>query len=257
MIIDAHVHIGRFIRRFDGGEGDATGDLLRIAERTGITRICAISLGDRGYIQYPTPEEFRSANSHVLEAMRVFPGRALGYCYVNPQHREESLEEIERCVVDGGMVAVKFWVAVKASDRRVDPIMERAADLGVPVLQHAWYKTTGNLPDESSPADVADMARRFPTVTIQMAHLHGGGPRGVADIASCPNVVVDTSGGDPETWLVEFAVRELGPERVVFGSDAPGRAFGVQLGKVTGAALTKREREMILYKNMERILKIK
>jgi predicted TIM-barrel fold metal-dependent hydrolase len=70
-------------------------------------------------------------------------------------------------------------------------------------------------------------------------------------------VVVDTSGGDPETWLVEFAVRELGLERVVFGSDAPGRAFGVQLGKVTGAALTKREKEMILYKNMERILKLK
>jgi len=180
----------------------------------------------------------------------------LGYCYVNPQHREESLEEIERCVVGGGMVAVKLWVAVKASDRRVDPIMERAADLGVPVLQHAWYKTTGNLPDESSPADVADVARRFPTLTIQMAHLHGGGPRGVADIAPCPNVVVDTSGGDPETWLVEFAVRELGPERVVFGSDAPGRAFGVQLGKVTGAGLTKREREMVLYKNMERILRL-
>jgi hypothetical protein len=31
----------------------------------------------------------------------------------------------------------------------------------------------------------------------------------------------------------------------------------VQLGKVTGAGLTKREKEMILYKNMERILKLK
>ena len=34
--------------------------------------------------------------------------------------------------------------------------LERAVALRVPVLQHAWIKTTGNLVGESFPADVAD-----------------------------------------------------------------------------------------------------
>ena len=32
-------------------------------------------------------------------------------------------------------------------------------------------------------------------------------------------------GGDPVAGITEMAVRELGPERIVYGSDAPGRSF--------------------------------
>ena len=67
---------------------------------------------------------------------------------------------------------------------------------------------------------------------------------------------VDTSGGDPESTVVEFAVRELGAERIVFGSDAPGRSFGIQLGKVLGADISDETKELILSGNLARLLKI-
>jgi len=255
-IIDAHVHIGRFMPPFREGSNDAVADLIDSARSVGISRMVVTSLGNRGYSHYPTPQEFREGNDHVLEAMARFPDILIGFCYVNPRHKEESLDEIERCIVAGGMKGIKLWISQKASDPVVDPVMERAAALGVPVLQHAWYKTTGNYPDESTPADVAEMARRHPTVNIIMAHLHGAGYRGVIDIAPYPNLHVDTSGGDPESTVVEFAVKELGEERVVFGSDAPGRSFGVQLGKVLGADISEAQKDFILYGNMERILKI-
>ena len=56
-------------------------------------------------------------------------------------------------------------------------------------------------------------------------------------------------------FMKEFAVRHMGPERVLFGSDAPGRSFGVQLGKVLGADLTPDQRDLVLFGNAERMLR--
>lgn len=252
MIIDAHVHIGGSLRAWRSE--DAVADLVAAAQRCGIRKLCVSCLGLSGYVPYPTPAEFRAANDEVLRAIARFPETLLGFCYVSPEYPAESVEEIRRCIEEGPMVGIKLWVARRASDSGVDPILEEAARLKVPVLQHAWYKTGGNLPHESTPADVAEMARRHPKVVIQMAHLTGAGERGIQDIAPYPNVVVDTSGGDPEAGILEYAVEVLGVERVVFGSDAPGRDFSVQLGKVLGAGLTEEEHRLILGGNMARIL---
>lgn len=255
MIYDIHVHIGRWMPRFGGGSGDALHDLVARAELHGIDRVCVSSLGARGYLPDPSPEELREANDHVLEAMAAYPERVIGFCVLNPRHREGALAEMERCVVQGGMAGVKLWIACNITDPLVDPILDQAATYGVPVLQHAWYKRTGQLDNESTPADVAEAAQRHPGATIIMAHLMGAGMRGVLDIAALPNVCIDTSGGDPEAGLIEYAVRRLGAERVLFGSDAPGRSFGVQLGKVVGAHLTPGQRDLVLGGNAERILR--
>jgi predicted TIM-barrel fold metal-dependent hydrolase len=132
--------------------------------------------------------------------------------------------------------------------------MQRAADLRVPVLHHAWYKATGYAFNESTPRDIADLARRHPDVTIVMAHLAGGGVEGVLDIADCPNVVIDTSGAQPLAGMVELALKHLGPDRVVFGSDWPIRDFAVQQARVTGEVGDLLTREKILGGTMSRIL---
>ena len=152
------------------------------------------------------------------------------------------------------MSGIKLWVAVHATDPRLDPIMERAAQLGIPVLHHSWYKMTEYAYNESNPAEIADLARRHPNVNIIMAHLAGVRWRGILDVEDCPNVYVDTSGGQPEGGLVEFAVQRLGAERVVFGSDWPLRDFAVQKARVTGARISEAEKELILGRNVQRLL---
>ena len=54
--------------------------------------------------------------------------------------------------------------------------------------------------------------------------------------------------------MVETAVRELGAGRVLYGSDAPGRSFASQLGKVMGADVTEADRKLILGENLRRLL---
>jgi len=250
MIIDSHVHIGRWI-----GD-DSLEKIIESASRNGIDLLLISSLGEHGYIIYPTVEELINANNCVLEAIEKYPDRIQGLCYVNPQYSEESINEIERCIADG-MVGIKLWIAAKASDPSVEPIAEKAIELDVPILQHAWYKMTGNMENESTPLDVAILAKKYPELKIHKAHLYGAGFRGIADIAPYPNVYVDTGGGEPEAGILEFAVKEMGAERILFGSDAPGRGFAVQLGKVTGSCIPEESKEMILWKNARKIYNIK
>jgi predicted TIM-barrel fold metal-dependent hydrolase len=53
---------------------------------------------------------------------------------------------------------------------------------------------------------------------------------------------------------VETAVRELGAERVIYGSDAGGRSFASQLAKVMGAEIPDAAKRLILGENLRQLL---
>src|SRR4051812_24837326 len=55
------------------------------------------------------------------------------------------------------------------------------------------------------------------------------------------------------TGVMEMVVRELGPERVVYGSDVGGRSFASQLSKVMGADIPDSARELVLGGNLRRL----
>ena len=87
-----------------------------------------------------------------------------------------------------------------------------------------------------------------------MAHMALDWRYGVDCVADCPNVAVDTSGFDPETGSIEYAVAKLGADRVLYGSDSPGRDVLCQIGKVVAADIPERDRLQILHSNAERLL---
>ena len=253
MIVDCHIHLrtNGGDRRYDPAEAERC---LRLADLAGIERM--VYLFDLGAAPSPdpSPEEIRRSNDIGLELIARHPDRFAAFCYLNPAHDPAfSLAELDRCLA-AGCSGIKLWIAVHADDDRLDPIMVRAAAERLPVLHHAWYKATEFVYNESTPAEIAMLARKHPDVAIIMAHLGGGGQRGVIDVADCPNVVVDTSGAQPQAGLVEFAVERLGPDRVVFGSDWPIRDFAVQRAKVDGAGIDGKTRAAILGGTMGRLL---
>jgi len=251
MIIDIHVHPPR------GDSSEAAIDhMAEIAARVGITRICLQGRVTE-YGPDPDPEGITAINDDTMDIVGRRPDVYCGFCYLNPEHDVQFIQdELTRTVAEGPLVGIKLWHAVNCRDPRLDPMMERAAELKVPLLHHAWYKSTGQNPNESTPADIADLGRRFPEVSIIMAHLSGSGCRGVADIKPYANISIDTCGSQPEQGFVEYAVEQLGAERVVFGSDAPGRDFSCQLGRVLGADITEDERRAILTDNAVRLLEL-
>ncbi|MBM3890216.1 MAG: amidohydrolase [Verrucomicrobia bacterium] len=248
-IWDVHTHLS-------GVPGDTPetrlGKLLQYADRMGIARLC-VFLGMTHHYD-PSPEQLRQENDDVLRAVRRFPDRAFGFVYLSPKHTQVSLDELNRCVRDGPMVGVKLWVALHCNDPQLDPLVARATELKAPVLQHCWLKITGNLPGESTPMDLAELAARHPKATLICAHTGGDWERGIRAIRPHPNVYADIDGGDPTAGYTEMAVRELGAERVLYGSDAGGRSFASQLAKVFGADIPDSAKRLILAGNLKRIL---
>jgi predicted TIM-barrel fold metal-dependent hydrolase len=230
--------------------------LIPEAARHGVRTM--VLLGDvMAFGEFPSEEQVRRINDDTAAAVRRFPQAFVGFCHVNPEHdRKAIVAEIDRCVKGLGMRGIKLWVSVVARDRRLDPILERAGELCIPVLHHSWYKTVWKTKCESDPSDIADLASRFPGVNIVMAHLSGCAERGIQDVKPHPNVLVDTSGSQPVAGMVEYAVRELGADRLVYGSDVAGRDFTGQIGRILGADIGEEDRRKILYLNAERLLKL-
>jgi predicted TIM-barrel fold metal-dependent hydrolase len=245
-VLDIHAH-----PLWSGPVSESVPLLVEGAKRAGVVKICVSTL--RGG-QDPSVTDCRQSNDYTLAVRDAAPDVFIPFCYVNPKYPDEALAEMERCVVGERMCGIKLWTALRTTDPGLDPIMEKVAELGIPVLQHAWDKTTGNLPNESFPADVADLARRHPKARIIMAHLNGAGLRGIEEVADCPNLYVDTSGGDPESGMVEATVAALGWERIVYGSDVTGRHFAVQMGKTLGTDLPDSVKKDILWNNAARLL---
>jgi len=253
-IIDIHTH-----HPFGKAEPDPD-QLARIlarARRFGVGRLCI--LGDVIRFGYaPTADEVRRINDLTDAMVRLHPESLIGFCFLNPlQSKDNCLREMDRCVRKLGFRGIKLWVALNCRSHRLDPIMARAAQLGVPVLHHAWYSALGHEADESTPADIADLATRFPQTKIIMAHLAGCGIRGLCDIAPFPNVSVDTAGAGPVAGLTEEAVARLGAHRVVFGTDIPMRDFSSVLGRIYGARITAADRRRILTLNARALLGIR
>src|SRR5262249_27484813 len=202
----------------------------------------------------PSPAEFRKQNDEVLQALSHWHDRAFGFAYVNPKYVKESLSEIDRCIRDGPMVGIKLWVAVRASAPVLDPIVEHAAELKAVVFQHTWLKITGNLPGESTPMDFAALAARHPRASLICGHTGGDWEQGIRAVRAHRHVAVDLGGGDPVAGITEAAVRELGAERVLYGSDAGGRSFASQLAKVQGAHISEEAKQLIFAGNLKRLL---
>lgn len=247
MVIDCHVHVqGNW-----GTPDDRMGYLLEYADRLGIDRLC-VSLGT-SHDHQPDMDTIRESNDMVWEALEQHD-RYIGFCYLNPCYLQGSLDEIERCIADGPFTGIKLWVAMLCDQPNLDPICERAAELGAPILQHTWMKITGNLPFESTPYHVASLARRHPDVDFILGHTGGNWEMGYRIVADIPNVYCEVTGGDPELGQTEMGVALCGADRIVYGSDAPGRSLASQIAKVRGADIADDDKAKILGGNMQRVL---
>ncbi len=251
-IWDVHSHLGSLP---GNTPEERMAVLVRHMDVLGIERLM-LSQGFDEYISHPTPQQVHEENVRVMRAVRQFPDRAYGSVYLSPDNVDFSLQEFDRCVRDGPMIAIgELEADVRCNSTALDPIVERAISMNVPILQHTWIKTSGNEPGESTPYDLVELAKRHPRAQFICGHTGGNWELGIRAIRDTKNVCAGLAGSDPTSGFTEMAVRELGAERVIYGSDVGGRSFASQVAKVIGAEIPDSAKELILGGNLRRLLR--
>jgi len=230
-------------------------------ERMGIERSIAQEVGgtlEQPFAPYPFDEE-------ILKILERDKDRLSGRTPIDPGFPEESCAKIEKWIRNGPCIGIKYLGSkikgVTCSHPNNDPIMQLATELEAHVYVHTWLQVGGtprlpgggNGPSESTPMDLAKLAQRFPQVPLICGHSGGDWELGVRAIRPYQNVLLEFAGSDPHSGMVDYAIQELGVDRLVWGGHGPSRSYATELGKVLDADISKADRMKILGGNLRRI----
>ncbi|HWB22956.1 MAG TPA: amidohydrolase family protein [Gaiellaceae bacterium] len=204
-IFDAHLHLGTDI---DGMLGDYD-ELEELMGRYGISRAFVFCLDEPD--RHPA---FSAANDRTLAFAERSNGRLIPF--VRLDLNESPIQEARRCL-DAGARGIKLHPRAQgftATDARLAPVFELAAERRVPILIHGGR----GLPPIAEGLEA--LVERFPEATLIIAH---AGIADMAELARCmsgrSNVVFDTSTWSPIDLLAFH--RLVPPEQVVYASDYP------------------------------------
>lgn len=248
--IDAHAHV-------DEGQYKVEVN-LDFADRLGIEKLM-ISDFIRPHTK-GTPDDFRARNNFAIKCMTEHPDRFIGTVVLNPQYQKESLEEIDRCR-DAGMIGLgELYNQTKISDPLYYPVIEKCINLNWNIMMHSAIGRSRVMlnPNEpkniSLPEDFAEVAKRYPEGMFQYAHLGGGvdWENACKVLRDVPNVFVGVAGSNNEANMIDFALKYVGEDRIVFSCD---HSFYQSVGGMISANLTETQRKKIFFENFSNRLK--
>ena len=247
-VIDFDTHISTQ----KGNVAVTADELIKIMDKAGIDQ--AVSWAMVSY------DRQHSADTRaVWEASKKYPDRIIPFGSINPRlGAEEAMSELNLCIGQYGFRGVKMNGGrdlYPIDDPVLSlPLISKIAENKLILALHSGHKD----PVYSHPFLVGKIAKLFPQLTIVMIHM--GGRQGLHDAAiqickECTNIYPAASESDPKA--IVRAIKELGPERVLFASDIP---FGLGYTEVAVfEAILKdfdtRTRELVMGGNAARILK--
>ncbi len=234
-------------------------EMMFYIRRMGIEKVVSLDIGsieDDALVPSPYDDEERQ----ILETNK---SQILGIIRIDPGFPDESCAKMEKWIRNGPCIGIKYLLqknGITCSHPNNDKIIRLAAELGAVVYIHTWLKVGGlprfpgggNSPGESTPMDVAILAKRFPNVPMICGHSGGDWELGARAVRPYENVLFEFAGSYPHSGSVDYAVNELGVNRIVWGDHGPSRSLATELSKVLDASLTKSERMEILGENYRR-----
>ncbi|HRS95561.1 MAG TPA: amidohydrolase family protein, partial [Candidatus Latescibacteria bacterium] len=105
--------------------------------------------------------------------------------------------------------------------------------------------------------EVADISKRYPEISFLLAHSGGDYPTArerLPLVKERENVYLEITLTPVTYRIIEYMVKHVGAEKVLFGTDAPMRDPIPQFGWMCYSRCSEEELELMLGKNMERIL---
>lgn len=196
-------------------------------------------------------------NDNVAMAFKKYPNLFLPIVYSNPFEGKKAIEKIHYYVRESNFVGIKLHPlkhAYVADEDFLDPIMETAQQLDIPVFIHCGH------PPYSLPWSIALLAERFPKVKVIMLHMgHGHGVYIEASLKMAkryPNLYLEIS-GMPMGSKIKEVYKEIGKDRIMFGTDAPFHHPTVEIQKVLMCGLDEIELQDVFYNNVAKLMNLR
>jgi uncharacterized protein len=239
MIVDVHNHIWSG-KRFHHTDPQTVEMLIERMDKSGIERAVCFS----------RPNQID--NDYVAGAAKGYPDRITGFVVINPW-APDAVQELERGFADLGLRGLKLHPTLSGfpidAHELVDPLFEVCDAYGYPVLSHAmgdhaWL----------APSRFEEMAQTFPGVDIIMAH---------SGFLLAHDIMVRAAGRNDNLYLgtsvssafdVKMAVEEIGPKKVLMGTDTPWGYYEMELLKMELAVPNARDRDLVMGGNLLRLL---
>ncbi|HXX30899.1 MAG TPA: amidohydrolase family protein [Myxococcaceae bacterium] len=253
--VDAHAHYdpaGRLRPR----SGASAGDLTQEMGPAQVERVVLLAVAPAT----AEPSEVRQVNDQLQAYARAHPGRILAVGALPVTDGEAALRELER-------VASLGFQGVKLSPERLDlgtsevrALVIRASALHLVVYVEGWW------PDAAY--QVAKLALAAPQARLVLTHLggvrftdalvfrvldlHPFTPRNVwFDLSGVAALYVDS----PDTGQLRWVCRQVGMDRVLFGSDWPLTSLEEATSSVQRLGFTAAEQTQVFRDNAEALFR--
>lgn len=242
QVIDIHCHAGRGMNY---GAARDTADpwttfndprwLLQQADAAGVD-LCVI---------FPiTNRTYEAANREIARYVKQFPDRFVGFAKHDPRTEAGRIGRLLRHEVEElGLKGLKLHGIPS------EEMLRAVADLRVPVLVH---------PPAVEP--LVNVVKRWPSIDFILAHLGSFASRNwrehlaaIRAAREMKNLYVETSSVVFFPFL-ERAAREVPPEKLLYGSDAPLVDMRVELYKIKLLKLRPADERLVLGGNAARLL---
>ena len=246
MIIDDHIHVHEW--SFQPGQAEYEVDyVIGLMDQFGIDK--GIIMDSLAYIG----TDQTVSNDETLKAVKAHPDRLIGFANIKPQTGLDACRaEIDRTVGNWGFRGIKLHPAVDqypANDARlVHPIIAIAIEYDIPV----WFHT-GHQPYATATL-LGNLASTFPEAKIVCGHMaHGMFYDAICAARRHPTLYLEISHQGSHSFAA--ACQEVGPDRLIFGSDAPYASPGSIKRMVENSPLSPEDKANILGHNIARLIR--
>jgi predicted TIM-barrel fold metal-dependent hydrolase len=125
-------------------------------------------------LRYGDSIGIESDDETTAAAVAKYPDKFIGFAYVDPR-RPAYMDELRHAVETLGLKGVKYgpiYNGVPLDDPRMEPVYRYCIERDLPLTLHMGTTFTGHsVLDLGRPIHVEPVARRFPELTMVMAHM--------------------------------------------------------------------------------------
>lgn len=251
-IIDFHIHPfynkSRNVCFYDGTVGTWQ-ELMSDLQRAGISRVCGSVIERMAVSSF---EDIKALNDEALLLRDKMQGFYIPGVHIHPAYVNESIAELERMSAEGVRLVgelVPYMMGWESYyDENMHRIYEKIDELKMVVSFHTIYEES-----------IDEAVSKFPNITFVAAHPGDKAQflRHIERIKKYDNYYLDLSGtGIFRYGLIAHGVKEVGSERLLFGTDYPICNPSMYVNAVLFEKLSDRDYDNIFCENAKRILEL-